>query len=224
MSQEIEQRSNAWVVKRLGFCGCSRLGDVLAEGRNGQPSTTRRNYMAELLCERLTGKHAEHFMTQEMKWGVENENPARSEYEARHGIMVQETGGKEHPSIPWWWGSPDGIVGNDGGIEIKCCNTMNHLDVVFTGKIQTGYIYQISGYVEIFEREWYTYIGYDPRLPENVSFYEKKFYRKDLPIAKVKSGVIQFLSELEDLVDKVKKIGIEPKEVKEAANGRNSLW
>lgn len=225
MSQEIEQRSNAWFVKRLGFCGCSRLGEVLAEGRNGQPSSTRRNYMAELLCERLTGVRAEHFTTPEMRWGIEIEPFARSEYEARHGVMVQETGGKEHSTIPWWWGSPDFLHGNDGGGEIKCLLTANHLDVIFTNKIDTKYIYQISGYVEIFEREWYTYIGYDPRLPPNVSYFEKTFYRKDLPIDKVKSGVVQFLDELNDLVDKVKKIGMEPKEVmQEAQGGKRSLW
>ena len=206
----IEQRTEGWYKARLGFLGCSRLGDVLAEGRNGTPSATRRNYMAELLCERLTGVQQKHFTTAEMQWGTDNEPLARSEYEARHGILVETTGGMEHKTIKGWWGSPDGLVGTDGGIEIKCLNTMNHLDVLFSKKIDIRYIYQITGYVIIFERDWYTYIGYDPRLPENVQYYEIRFNRDELPIELVTRGVIQFLDELNELVEKVIRYGVEP--------------
>jgi hypothetical protein len=214
MSNELEQRSDEWVVKRLGFLGCSRLGDVLAEGRNGQPSSTRRNYMHELMCERLTGESTPHITTKEMQWGIDNEPRAKALYEVKHETFLTETGGKEHATIPWWWGSPDGIDGEAGGVEVKCLNTANHLEVLFSKKINTHYLYQITGYVIIFEREWYRYVGYDPRLPENVRYYEFMFYRRDLPIQRVTDGAVRFLDELNDLVDKVKTYGVEPQDIK----------
>lgn len=215
MSNEIEQRSDAWFVKRLGFLGCSRLGDVLAEGKGGQPSSVRRNYMAELACERLTGVHAEHFTTPEMRWGTENEPRARSEYEMRNNVMLDVPAGKEHDTIKWWWGSPDGIEGDDGGIEIKCLLTANHLDVLFSKKIETKYLYQITGYVIIFKRAWYKYVGFDPRLPPNVRYYEIIFRREELPIQKVTDGAVKFLDELEELSEKIRKYGVSPEEVKQ---------
>ena len=207
MSDDIEQRSPEWIVRRLGFCGCSRLGDVLATGRSGAPSATRKNYMHELLCERLTGIHNESYTSKEMLWGVDNEPIARSCYEATRGVMVQEKGGMEHPDIPWWWGSPDGLIAEDGGIEIKCPNTSTHLETVMYGKIKTDYIYQMAGYVEIFKRDWWDFVSFDPRLPENVSLYVKRFTRDELPIDEVKDGVTKFLDELNALEAKVKALG-----------------
>lgn len=204
MSDDIEQRSPEWIQKRLGFCGCSRIGDVLAQGRSGAPSATRKNYLHELLCERLTGVHNETYTSKEMLWGVEKEPIARSLYEASRGIMVQETGGMEHPTIKWWWGSPDGLCGEDGGLEIKCPLTSTHLETVMYGKIKTDYIYQMSGYVEIFNRQWWDFCSFDPRLPENLQLYVKRFYRDDLPIDEVREGVIKFLDELNELEAKVR--------------------
>lgn len=201
---DFDQRTDEWVSHRLGLCGCSRLGDVLATGRGGAPSSTRKNYMAELLCERLTGKHNPGFTSKEMEWGVSQEPVARSEYEARNGVMVQEIGGMMHPEINGWWGSPDGLCGDDGGIEIKCLNTMNHLDVMMSGNIDRRYFLQITGYVTIFNRQWWDYVGFDPRLPKNLQLYVKRFYRDDLPIDEVTDGVVKFLEELDALETKVR--------------------
>ena len=176
----------------------------MATGRNGQPSATRRNYMHELLCERLTGVHNETYCSKEMQWGVEQEPIARSLYEAKTGQMVIETGGMEHPKIKWWYGSPDGLIGNDGGIEIKCKTTANHLETMMSGKIDTAHLYQITGYVEIFNLSWYDYVGFDPRLPENLQLYVKRFYRDDLPIDEVRDAVTKFIDELNELERKVR--------------------
>lgn len=203
---DIEQRSEAWFTKRLGFCGCSRLGDVLATGRNGAPSSTRKNYMHELLCERLTGIHNDTYTSKEMQWGVDHEPIARSLYEATRGVMVQEIGGMEHPDIKWWWGSPDGLCGEDGGLEIKCPLTATHLESVMYDKVKTDYLYQMAGYVEIFKRQWWDFCSFDPRLPENISLYVKRFTRDQLPTDEVRDGVIKFLDELNELEARVKAI------------------
>lgn len=200
----MEQRTDEWFAARLGHVGCSRLGDVLASGRSGQPSATRKNYMAELVCERLTGVKAEHFTSKAMDHGTETEPMARAAYEAAHGVMVDEDGGKECPGIPDWWGSPDGLVGEDGGLEIKCPNTATHLETLLTGKINTDYLYQMAGLCYIYDRKWWDFESYDPRLPDHLSTYIVRFMREDLPIEQVKNGVLQFVAELKIMEEQLR--------------------
>ena len=200
----MEQGSEEWLLSRVGRVGCSRLGDVLAEGKGGAPSASRRNYMAELLCERLTGKYAEHFTSAEMQRGIDLEPIARATYEARFGVMVKEDGGRGHPAIIGFGCSPDGLIGDDGGLEIKCPNTATHLDTLLDGKINLHYIYQMAGGCLVYDRAWWDFVSFDDRLPDNLSFYCKRFYRDNLPLAKVESGVIQFLSELDALERRVR--------------------
>jgi hypothetical protein len=198
------QRSEEWKQAKAGKVGCSRLGDVLARGKGGAPSATRKNYMAELVCERLIGKSAEHFTSRSMDHGTETEPMARAAYEARTGVLVEEHGGKSCEDIPDWWASPDGLIGEEGGLEIKCPNTSTHLETMLTGKISTDYLYQMAGNCYIFNREWWDFVSFDPRLPENLSMFVCRFYRKDLPIEEVKAGVIQFVEELKILLEKLK--------------------
>lgn len=200
-----DQRTDEWIQARLGNVGCSRLIDVCASGKSGAPSATRRNYMTELLVERLTGKRAESFTSEAMTWGIDNEPIARSAYEARYGVMVTEDFGKEHPTVKRWRGSPDGLV-DKGGIEIKCTNTTNHLDALLNGNIKRDYILQMAGYVEIYNLDWYDFVSFDPRLPENLSLFVKRFTRDELPLDTTRQAVIQFLKELDEMEKKIRGI------------------
>lgn len=207
MKDELLQGTDEWKASRVGRVGCSRLGDVLAEGRTkGQPSATRRNYMADLLCERLTGEWTESFYSDDMRRGIEMEPFARSEYEARNGVMVITDGGREHPTIKGFGCSPDGLVGDDGGIEIKCPKKANHLDTFMNGTVKLDYIYQMAGAVIIYDRAWWDFVSYHPSFPENLRLFQKRFYREDLPIQKVTDGVVRFLAELEELENKVRSL------------------
>lgn len=194
------QRSDEWRTAKAGKVGCSRLGDVLASGRSGAPSATRKNYMAELVCERLTGKPSEHFTSSAMQWGVDTEPLARAAYEARTGVFVIEDGGKECESIAGLWASPDGLIDDVGGLEIKCPNTATHIETLLTGKINSDYIYQMAGNVLVYNRKWWDFVSYDPRLPEKYALYIKRFERKDLPVDEVETGVKRFLEELEEMI------------------------
>lgn len=220
----IIQRSPEWYSWHAGKLGCSDLGDVLATGKSGGPSTTRQNLMVGLVCERLTGRYEPNFHTKDIDHGVEFEGVGRSEYEARKGVMVLEDGGKEHDTIKGWGCSPDGLISTDGGLEIKCPKQSTHMKTILYGTFNIRYLYQMTGGVIIYDREYWDFESYHPYFPDNISCYIKRFYRKDLPIDKVKSGVVQFLDELNDMVEKVKKIGMEPKEVMEAQGGKRSLW
>ena len=200
-----DQKSEAWFKARLGNVSCSRLIDVCASGKAGAPSATRKNYMAELLCERLTGTRAESFSTESMRWGTDTEPLARSAYEIKNNVMVMEDFGLEHPTIKRWWGSPDGLV-ERGGIEIKCPNTATHLDTLLNGTIARAYILQMAGYVEIYNLDWYDFVSFDPRLPDNVSLYVRRFTRSELPLDTTREAVIQFLEELDEMEKKIRGI------------------
>ncbi len=196
------QGSNDWINAKLGLVGTSRIGDVLAEGQG----VTRNNYMMELVCQRLTKKRQDTFTSEAMNWGTENEPIARSMYEAKTKVMVQEHFGRPHEKLVDWWCSPDGLVNNDGCIEIKCPNTATHLNTLLTGKINKDYIYQMSGACEVFKREWCDFISFDPRLPDNCNLFIKRFYRDDLPTEKVYNGVELFIAELIELEQKLRKL------------------
>ena len=202
---DIDQRSPEWYQSRVGRIGCSRLGDVLAQGKGGAPSSTRRNYMMQLLTERLTGKYEEGYQSPDMLRGIQLEPIARSEYEARTGHMVLLDGGKEHSTIKGWGCSPDGLIfGENGGIEIKCPNQSTHLDTVLNGTVKRDYLYQMTGGVVIYEKDFWDFVSFNPDFPDNLCFYTKRFYRDDLPIDDVRDGVIKFLDELNELEAKVR--------------------
>jgi len=208
MSDDIEQGSDAWHELKIGHVGSSMLHCVLAEGKTkGSPSATREDYMVTLLTERITGKWDEDFYSRWMERGKELEPIARSEYEARMGVMVIQDKGREHKDLHDWWSSPDGLVNLDGMTEFKCPKPKNHLNTVLKGIVKRDYLLQMAGGVTIYEREYCDFVSFCPTFPENLQFYRKRFYRKDLPIDEVLKAVPIFIDELNALESKVKALG-----------------
>ena len=133
MQNNMEQRSPEWYAVRLGKVTGSQVSAVLAK----RDSATRANYLSELVVERLTGQQAEFFMNDAMQWGVDTEPQARMAYEAHKGVLVDEIGFVNHVAISNFGCSPDGLVGLDGLIEIKCPNSKTHIDTVLSKKAPT---------------------------------------------------------------------------------------
>lgn len=190
------QRTEEWFSARMGKVTASRICDIMRMTRSG-PSASRKNYMAELVCERLTGQRAASFESDAMKWGTENEPLARAEYEARNLTTVQEVGFIDHPTIRGTGASPDGLVRDDGCIEIKCPNTATHIETITTGKIDGDYLYQMGWQMECADREWCDFISYDPRLPPKLRYWCKRVYRAELGLDAIRLQVIGFLKELD---------------------------
>jgi len=143
--QELEQGTPEWHAARCGRITASRIADLMAKGRSGSPSASRANYMAELIVERLTGLPAKSFTNAAMQWGTETEPEARSVYAFHTGAVVVQVGFIPHPLMPDDAGcSPDGLIGDDGLVEIKCPNTATHIEILKTGKIPQKYIYQMQ--------------------------------------------------------------------------------
>lgn len=206
----MEQHSEEWFKAKLGKVSASRIHEIMPY-KNGYRAS-RKNYMAELLCERLTGKNATHFESAEMRWGTENESLARGAYEAASGEMVEECGFIDHPTIPMAGASPDGLVRSDTVLEIKCPNTATHLETLFSGLIDKDYEYQYHFQIMCTKRSKADFVSYDPRLSEKLSLciIHAKIDR-DL-ITQIENEVKNFLFELNSLERKCKEINYAEKE------------
>jgi putative phage-type endonuclease len=199
---EVEQRSDAWFQARLGKVTASRVADVIAKTKSGY-SASRDNYMAQLICERLTGQQGESFTNAAMTWGTETEPLARSAFEAYADVMVEEVGFVPHPSIEMSGASPDGLVGLFGMLEIKCPNTATHIDTLLTQTVPGKYITQMQWQMRCCERQWCEFVSFDPRLPQDLQLFVKRVEFDPEYVSMLEKEVIQFLAELDDKVNKL---------------------
>jgi putative phage-type endonuclease len=163
METRIAQGTDEWLRLRLGKITASRMADVMAKTKSG-PSASRKNYMMELICEKLSGESVEFYKNAAMQRGNDLEPVARGAYEADKGLFVVEEGLVDHPQIKGLAASPDGLVGDDGLLEIKCPNTATHLDFLKTSKIPSKYILQMHTQMICTGRNWCDFVSYDDRL------------------------------------------------------------
>ena len=195
----IAQGSPEWFLQRLGKCTASRVADVIAKTKTGY-STSRENYRIELALERLTGQRQESYTNGAMQWGTDNEPEARLAYEFRHDVTVEQVGFIAHPSIEMSGASPDGLVAADGLVEIKCPNTATHIETLLTGSIPGKYETQMLWQMACTGRAWCDFASFDPRLPEEMRLFVKRFDRDDKRIAEMEEQVREFLFELDTTV------------------------
>ena len=193
-----DQKSAEWFAARLGRVTASRVADVMAATKSG-PAASRKNYMMELLCQRLTGKSEEGFTSAAMQRGTDLEPIARSAYEVDAGVMVEETGLVLHPDGIAFGASPDGLVGVDGLLEIKCPNTATHVEFLRTGKPDGKYLWQMSAQMECAGRVWCDFVSFDDRLPGPLQYRRVRIERDDKKIAEMMAGIRSFLAELDEL-------------------------
>jgi len=201
----MDQRSDEWFAARLGKVTASRVSDVVAKTKSGY-SASRANYMAELVCERLTGKQGDSFSNAAMVWGTNTEPMARAAYEALEGVLVEEIGFVSHPTISMAGASPDGLVGEYGLVEIKCPNTATHIETLLGGEIPSKYVNQMQWQMACTDREWCDFVSYDPRMPENMQLFVKRLERSSDVIIELEREVEKFLSELEDKITSLNKM------------------
>lgn len=199
MSIDLVQGTDEWLSIRLGKVTASRVADVIARTKTG-PSASRANYMAELVAERLTGARSETFTNAAMAWGTDNEPEARLAYEFRTDVTVEQVGFIAHPSIEMSGASPDGLVAADGLVEIKCPNTATHIETLLTGTIPAKYETQMLWQMACTGRAWCDFASFDPRLPEEMRLFVKRFDRDDKRIAEMEEQVRVFLFELDTTV------------------------
>ena len=199
----MEQRTEEWFEARMGCVTASRTADVMAKTKSGY-AASRANYMAELICERLTGERQGGFSSAAMQWGTETEPQARMAYEIITGATVVETGFVLHPEIAGFGASPDGLIGEDGLIEIKCPNTATHIDTLLADKVPTKYIIQMHVQMLCTGRAWCDFVSFDPRLPIDLQMFTKRVERDDKLAEEIVTEVQSFLADMEAKIAKLK--------------------
>ena len=200
---KIEQGSLEWKMLRAGKVTASRVADVLSKIKSGE-SAGRKNYKMDLVAERLTNQPAESFTNSAMQWGTEQEPFARIAYETKMNLFVEQIPFMDHPKIEWFGCSPDGLVGEDGLIEIKCPNTTTHLEYIDGGKPPAKYIPQMQTQMACTGRKWCDFVSFDPRLPENLQLFVVRLDRDDGYIKDMETEVQKFLQEVNELFTKLK--------------------
>jgi putative phage-type endonuclease len=199
----MDQRTPEWFATRCGKATASRIADIIAKTKSGY-GASRANYAAQLVAERLTGTVEEGFTNAAMLWGIEKEADARSIYCFREDVDVEEVGFIDHPSIAWSGASPDGLIGDVGMLEIKCPNTATHIDTLLSGEIPAKYQTQMLWQIACSGREWCDFVSYDPRLPEKMRLFVKRFHLDRERLEQVETDVAGFLAEVRITVERLR--------------------
>ena len=192
----MQQQTEEWYQARIGRVTASRVADLMAKTKSG-PSASRENYMAQLICERLTGARTEGFTSAAMMHGVDTEPQARMAYELMTGEAVVETGFIPHPTIAGFGASPDGLVGSDGLIEIKCPNSATHIETLLAGKVPSKYMIQMQVQMMCCGRDWCDFVSFDPRMPGDMNFWMQRVHADHAMQTDIKAEVIKFLGDLD---------------------------
>ena len=196
------QGSPEWLAARAGKVTASRISDVMA----AKTTAAYRDYRAQIVAEILTGQPQESgFTNVAMQWGTEQEKFARAEYELACDWTVDEIGIVLHPTIERGAASPDGLVSTNGLVEIKCPKTATHLQTLIDKKQPRQYENQMLWQMACTGREWCDFVSYDPRLPEDLQLFVHRFDRDDKRIAEIEAAVTQFLSEVDEIIDNIRK-------------------
>lgn len=186
-----------WHAARRGLLTASRVADALAVLKNGKPSESRRKLMVELLAERVSGYIVDHYVTPAMQHGIDNQPHAIAAYEAETGELVGPEVFVLHPEIDWAGATPDGTIGSDGLIEVKCPTTPTHLTWLLAGEVPEQHRLQMTFQLACTRRQWVDFVSYDPRIKGDAQLFIRRFEPSRDEIEKVEAGARQFLAELE---------------------------
>jgi putative phage-type endonuclease len=200
----VEQRTPEWFAARAGCVTGSAVSNVLAKIKTGE-AAVRSNYRMKLAVERLTHQPQESgFVNDAMRWGIEQEKYARSAYEAKTGVMVRECGFIRADS-EFVGFSPDGLIADDGLLEIKCPNSVTHLATIEAGTYPSEYRSQIQMGLWVTGRQWCDFVSFDPRFPGHLQLFVLRVERDEDYIKSMSEEVNLFNDEVSQLVNRMEK-------------------
>lgn len=196
-----DQNSDEWLICRAGIITASEFHTVKAKGKTpGSPSVTRRKYMLTLVGERIAGPSPfDHYKNGNMDRGHTYEDEARDAYTLITGNDVARVGFIRRGDIGW---SPDGLIGDDGGLEIKTKQYDLHLECLLKGEVPTEHISQIQGGLLVSGRQWIDFVSYSCALP----LFVKRVHRDERYIAMLRVEIDQFLKEMFETLERVKRM------------------
>jgi putative phage-type endonuclease len=198
-----EQGSGAWLQARAGLITASRIADVLSYTKKGDETQKRADYRIELVAERLSGMATEKYVTFAMKEGTRLEPEARTEYEIIKDVLVDRIGFALHPEMDSSGASPDGLVGSDGGVEIKCPTRTTHVEYLMAGVVPPEYEPQMAWNMVCCEREWLDFMSYCPDFPEPLNRFIVRLYRDEKRIEEITREVRKFDAEINAVIEQL---------------------
>lgn len=203
----MKQGTQEWKLSRVGYVTASRISDLMTRTKTGW-GAGRKNYMAQLIAERLTGIPEETFKSSAMHWGTDTEPKARAAYSFYSSVNVHEVGFILHPTIPMAGCSSDGFVGDDGQvlIEIKCPNSATHIDTLLDQEVPEKYVKQMQFQMACTGRSWCDFVSFDPRMPVQLEMFVKRVDRDSEMIAQIEMAVRDFLLELDRKLTMLKEL------------------
>lgn len=207
MSAELNQVEDRdeWLRARAGKITASRMADLTAKTKTGW-GASRKNYIAQLVAERLTGQPSPSFTNAAMQHGIDTEPEARAAYEFRADVDVVEVGFIDHPTIEMSGASPDGLILDDGMLEIKAPNTATHIEYLQAGKPPQKYALQMQWQMACTNRQWCDFVSYDPRMPEHLRILIVRVERDEDTIAMLEKAVIDANSEIDQIINDLEKV------------------
>ncbi|WP_409360915.1 lambda exonuclease family protein [Bartonella heixiaziensis] len=196
----MEQRTAEWFQARLGKVTASNIYNILSKTTKGLPTSKYEDYKIKLITERLTRETSPYYETEDMRWGIEHEDDALREYGFIYDADITRCGFIQHPTIEMAGASPDGLIGEDGLIEVKCPRSVTHMRFCIDDEIKPEYHAQMQFQMACTERKWCDFVSYDPRFAEE-SFHlrmkVKRVLRDDQQIEQINQAVEAFLAEIE---------------------------
>jgi putative phage-type endonuclease len=199
---DFEQGSPEWHAYRCGKVTASRVADVIAKTKTGW-GASRANYAAQLVVERLTGTVAESYSNAAMQWGTDTEPRARLVYAMMTDAEVGQCGLIQHPTIPLSCASPDGLIGDDGLVEIKCPNSATHIETLLSETVPAKYVTQMQWQMACSDRAWCDFVSFDPRMPGEMQLFVSRVRRDDAVIKDLATQIETFLAEVADTVSQL---------------------
>lgn len=201
--KDIEQGSKEWHELRCGWITASKFKDVISNGRGGSESKTRKSYMLKLAGELLTDLIEESYTNEYMNWGVSTEPQARSMYELETGNIIDQVAFIRHDSLMVGC-SPDGLIGNDGLIEIKCPKTTTQIETYLSGKMPNDHKAQVQGQLWVSEREWCDFVSFDPRINGKSGYFCVRVERDEEYIKELQLKISSFQNDLMKIMEILK--------------------
>lgn len=199
-----EQGSQEWLEARAGKWTGSKFADLFAVSKkDGKPLKAYDDLIWRVVVERMTGMPIESPRAPALQWGKDVEPYAREAYELETGNLVVETDFIRHPQYPFVGASPDGLIGADKGLEMKCPkDPAIHLARFITG-LPAEYIPQIQGCMWVTGRSSWDFVSYDPRMPESHRLLLITVERDDDYIQKLESAVLEAEEKAQALHDQL---------------------
>lgn len=208
----IEQRSEEWHRQRAGKVTASRFADAISMKEVGRapnktlaPTDTRSAYMREIVAAILSGEPKAEINSFSLQWGRDAEPYARQAYEIETGFAVIDSEFIAHPVHDFVGCSPDGLVGADGGIEMKCPKDPGiHIRTLAEG-MPDEHIGQVQGCMFVTGRQWWDFVSYDPRQDEPYRLYIQRIERDELYIQRLESGLWKFWQDVQSYLALIKR-------------------